>query len=177
MTKIDPQYKNPSYSILAKLLHWGFIVLFAYGIFKQVDDIEQLEEISFLRFEIIFALIFLIYLIFRFFYMNKTQKTSLPPETSNLQRLAAKFIHFSMYICLAGIALSGLMIGCCFWLGLKSGILIDLFILVHEFTVSLIYWLISIHVIAAIYHRLKKDGVWTSMVPFWREDKNQLETK
>ena len=171
MNTIDPQYKNASYSVLAKLLHWGFIVLFAYGIFKQVDDIDQLEEIDFLRFEIIFALIFLIFLIFRFFYMNKTQKTSLPPETSNLQRLAAKCIHFSMYICLAGIALSGLMIGCCFWLGLKSGFLIDLFILVHEFMVSLIYWLISIHVIAAIYHRLKKDGVWTSMVPFWREDK------
>ena len=40
-----------SYSTSAKLLHWGFIGVFAYGIFKQVDDLSQLEDSSFLRFE------------------------------------------------------------------------------------------------------------------------------
>jgi cytochrome b561 len=39
----------------------------------------------------------------------------------------------------------------------------------HELAVSIIYWLIGIHILAAIYHRLKKDGVWSSMVPLWKE--------
>ena len=34
---------------------------------------------------------------------------------------------------------------------------------------TLRYWLIAIHTIAVIYHRFKGDGVWTPMVPFWRE--------
>ena len=45
----------------------------------------------------------------------------------------------------------------------------------HEFFVSIIYWLISFHVIAAIYHRLKNDGVWSSMVPIWKERKINRE--
>ena len=70
-----------------------------------------------------------------------------------------------------GIAGSGLLIGYFFSLGFKDGFLIEFTVGVHEFFVSAIYWLISIHVIAAIYHRLKNDGVWSSMVPFWKENK------
>ena len=145
--------------------------MFAFGIYKQVDDINQLEDISFFRTEIVFASIFLLFLAFRFFYMVKTQKTSLPDDTPKSQKLAAKIVHYSMYISLTSIAVSGLIIGYIFSLGLKEGLLIELIIGVHEFSVSAIYWLISIHVIAAIYHRLKNDGVWSSMVPFWKETK------
>lgn len=93
-----------NYSFLAKLLHWSFIFLFAYGIFKQIDNINQLEDIYLLKFEMLFALFFLSFLIFRFFYMTKTQETSLPEDTPRSQRLAAKIVHYSMYICLAAIA-------------------------------------------------------------------------
>ena len=41
MQKQDSKQK---YSFLAKFFHWGFVFLFGYGIFKQVDDIEQLEN-------------------------------------------------------------------------------------------------------------------------------------
>ena len=105
------------------------------------------------------------------FYMKKTQGSSLPVSTPKSQKLAAKIVHFSMYISLAGIALSGLMIGYLFWLGLSDGFLFEITIVVHETLVSVIYWLISIHVIAAIYHRLQRDGVWSSMVPLWKESK------
>ena len=101
--------------------------------------------------------------------MKKTQQSSLPEQTPEYQKLAAKIVHNGMYICLATIALSGLMIGLLFWLDLKDGILINIVIEAHEFVVSIIYWLIGIHIVAATYHRLKKDGVWTSMVPFWKE--------
>ena len=164
-------HNSTNYSLLAKALHWCFIIMFAYGIYKQVDDINQLEDVSFFRTEIIFASVFLLFLAFRLFYMTKTQKTSLPIDTPKSQKFAAKIVHFSMYISLAGIAGSGLLIGYFFSLGFKDGFLIEFTVRVHEFFVSAIYWLISIHVIAAIYHRLKNDGVWSSMVPFWKENK------
>ena len=163
----DNQKQN--YSFLAKFFHWGFVLLFGYGIFKQVDDIAQLEDIYLLKIEILFASFFLFFLVLRFFYMFKTQKTSLPAKTPRSQKFVAKLVHYCMYICLASICISGLMIGLFFWLGLKNGILIEFIIMLHENSISIIYWLIAIHIIAAIYHRVKNDGVWNSMVPIWKE--------
>ena len=60
-----------SHTILAKILHWGFIVLYGYGIFKQIDDISQLEDSALLIFEVIFASIFLIIVVIRYFYMSR----------------------------------------------------------------------------------------------------------
>ena len=50
------------HSILGKLFHWGFVAIFAYGIYKQVDNISQLADGTLLRFEVIFAALFLILL-------------------------------------------------------------------------------------------------------------------
>ena len=161
--------QNKKYSYLAKFFHWGFVFFFGYGIIKQVDNIEQLEDISLLKFEILFASIFLLFLILRFFYMKKTQTTSLPEETPKSQKFVAKLVHYSMYLCLASICISGLMIGLFFWLGFKNGLIIEFIILLHENSISIIYLLIAIHIIAALYYRVRSDGVWNSMVPIWRE--------
>ena len=91
--------KNSHYSKLAKLFHWGFVILFAYGVVKQVDNISQLEDVSFFRFEIIFSLIFLALLIIRFIYMKKTQTTSIPEKTPIIQKKVARIVHNSMYVC------------------------------------------------------------------------------
>ncbi len=162
--------KNRShYSKLAKLFHWGFVILLIYGISKQVDDIKQLENILFFRFEIAFATIFLILLIIRFIYMKKTQKTSIPEETPKAQKIVAKIIHNGMYLFLALTVLTGLLIGLLFWLELKNSFFIEIIITCHELVINLLYWFIGIHIFAALYHRLKKDGVWNSMVPFFKE--------
>ena len=81
---------NLQYSKIAKLFHWGFVLLFVYGVAKQVDDINQLEDKAFFRFEIIFAVIFLFLLLIRLIYMKTTQKTSLPEDTPKAQKLAAQ---------------------------------------------------------------------------------------
>ena len=60
---------NKNFSSFAKLLHWGFVLLFLYGLLKQIDSINQLEDENLLMFEIIFALAFLLLLIIRFVYM------------------------------------------------------------------------------------------------------------
>jgi len=163
------QTLKKKYSFFAKFWHWGFVLLFIYGVTKQVNEIEQLEDKLFFQFEIVFAVIFLFLLAIRFVYMNKTQETSLPDDTSKIQKIAARTVHLGMYSMLAGTAITGLLIGLFYWLGFTEGLFIDFLTAVHSFVVNGLYWLIGIHIIAAVYHRLKKDGVWSSMVPFLKE--------
>lgn len=158
-------------------MHWGFVLLFIYGLLKQIDELNQLKDEALLKFEVIFAVIFILLLLIRFIYMKTTQKTSLPQSTPRSQVIAAKVVHSGMYICLALIPLTGLLIGLLFWLGLEDGFLINLVVGSHELVVSLIYWLIGFHILAASYHRLKKDGVWSSMVPFFKEVSNEDDKK
>ena len=171
MQNTEVEIAKPSYTLTAKIFHWSFVVLFAYGISKQIDNINQLEDLALLKFEIAFALLFILFLMARFVYMNRTQKSSLPPDTPAVQRAMAKAVHFGMYIGMVSIALSGLVIGCLYWLGLKSGIIIETIISWHEVSVSIVYWLVGLHLIGAIYHRFKNDGVWESMTPSLKREK------
>ena len=41
-----------SHTNLAKFMHWGFIVLYTYGVLKQIEDLSQLENLSLLIFEV-----------------------------------------------------------------------------------------------------------------------------
>ena len=158
-----------NFSSIAKFMHWGFVLLFIYGLLKQIDELNQLEDRALLQFEVIFATVFVLLLLIRFIYMKTTQKSSLPDSTPKSQLLAARVVHYGMYACLALIPLTGLLIGLLFWLGFEDGFLINTVVEVHEFSVSVIYWLIGLHILAAIFHRLKNDGVWSSMVPFLKE--------
>jgi cytochrome b561 len=171
MRNPEVEITKPSYNLTAKIFHWSFVILFGYGISKQINNINQLEDLTLLKFEIAFALLFILFLVIRFVYMKRTQKSSLPPDTPMLQRVLAKVVHYGMYIGLISIAFSGLVIGCLYWLGLKSGVIIETLIGWHELSVSIVYWLVGLHLIGAIYHRLKNDGVWQSMVPTLKRGK------
>ena len=162
-----------NFSSIAKFMHWGFVLLFIYGLLKQIDELNQLEDKALLQFEVIFATVFVLLLLIRFIYMKTTQKSSLPDSTPKSQLLAARVVHYGMYACLALIPLTGLLIGLLFWLGFEDGFLINTVVEVHEFSVSVIYWLIGLHILAAIFHRLKNDGVWSSMVPFLKEKSHE----
>jgi len=162
-----------NFSSIAKFMHWGFVLLFIYGLLKQIDELNQLEDKALLQFEVIFATVFVLLLLIRFIYMKTTQKSSLPDSTPKSQLLAARVVHYGMYACLALIHLTGLLIGLLFWLGFEDGFLINTVVEVHEFSVSVIYWLIGLHILAAIFHRLKNDGVWSSMVPFLKEKSHE----
>jgi len=157
------------YSILGKLFHWGFVAIFAYGIYKQVDNISQLADGTLLRFEVIFAALFLILLGARFFYMSRMQSSALPENTHAVQKLGAKVVHFGMYVAMGLIAASGLIIGALYTLFGPEGLLISVALFIHEVSVTASYWLIGLHIAAALYHRFLRDGVWSAMVPIWRE--------
>jgi cytochrome b561 len=160
---------KPNFSSIAKFMHWGFVLLFIYGVLKQIEELNQLEDKALLQFEVIFATVFVLLLLIRFIYMKTTQKSSLPDSTPKSQLLAARVVHYGMYACLALIPLTGLLIGLLLWLGFEDGFLINIAVEAHGLSVSVIYWLIGLHILAAIFHRLKNDGVWSSMVPFLKE--------
>ena len=171
MRNPDVEIAKPSYTLTAKMFHWSFVILFVYGVSKQINNINQLEDLTLLKFEIVFAFLFILFLVARFVYMKRTQKSSLPPDTPMVQKALAKAVHYGMYIGMISIALSGLVIGCLYWLGLKSGIILETIIGWHEVSVSSVYWLVGLHLIGAIYHRFKNDGVWEAMTPSLKREK------
>ena len=48
MEKTVIEKTKQNYTVSAKIFHWGFVILFAYGISKQVDNINQLEDLALL---------------------------------------------------------------------------------------------------------------------------------
>lgn len=159
-----------SHSTTARWLHWGFIVVFVYALTKQLDEVEELEDAALLIDEMVFASIFLVLLLGRFFYMRR-KPTVLPVDTPKHMRRLARTVHLAMYTCLAMIAVTGLVIGALYGGGIKSGVSMELALIAHEIFVITTYWLIIGHVAAAIFHRRRNDGIWSSMVPLWKEDR------
>ena len=160
-----------SHTFLAKCVHWVFVILYAYGIFKQLDDLEQLEDSGLLVFEVVFASVFLLIVLIRYFYMSRFETFLGATEPVPLiHKYLAKTVHRLMYFCLVLLPLTGLAIAALFRRGIVDGPLMDGAIGVHGFAADLSYLLIAVHVLAAVYSRLKNEGIWTSMVPLWKED-------
>ena len=153
------------HSFVARVFHWGFIFVLAYGLAKQVDEVEELEDRAFLIEEIVFATAFLGILLARFVYMRTTRPTALPPGTpKNVSRIA-RFVHLGIYLSLSMLAASGLAIGGMFASGTREGVVFASVLWAHE----AFYWasinLIVVHILGALYHRQLGDGVWSAMVP------------
>ena len=160
------------------LFHWGFIILYAYGMFKQLDDLSQLEDAGLLYFEVVFSILFLFIVILRYLYIKKYETFLGAREAVQIaHKYLGKTVHISMYLCLLLLPLSGLLIAGLYSLGFKDGILQGIAVGIHEFSASLSYFLIVIHVVGAVYSRIKGEGIWTSMVPFWKEGKPRSDPK
>ena len=156
-----------SHTTLAKFIHWAFTLLYAYGIFKQVDDLSELEEASLLNFEILFATIFLIIVLIRYFYMKDTPALLGAHEDVPKGHLfIAKTVHRLVYLSLIMLPTTGLLIAGLFNLGMEG---IDVAIALHEFSAFLSYTVIALHIGASLYSRFKGEGIWNAMVPLWKE--------
>ena len=159
------------HSLVAMVLHWGFIGIFLYALTKQIDEVKELEDFSLLQKEMVFASLFLVLLLARFVYMRLTRPTALPTNTPRRVKLMAQSVHLGMYASLSMIAVTGLVIGGLYWSDIKDGSTMQVVLVAHELFVQTSYLLIFLHVTAAIYHRRKRDGIWSTMVPyFWKED-------
>ena len=158
-----------AHTFLAKLIHWTFIPLYAYGIFKQVDDLNELEDASLLNFEILFAIIFLIIVLLRYFYMKDTPTLLGAHDDLHKGHLfIAKTVHGLVYFSLIMLPTTGLLIAALF--SLETGG-VEIAVVVHEFSAFLSYVVITLHVGASLYSRFKSEGMWNAMVPIWKETK------
>jgi len=156
-----------THTFLAKLIHWTFIPLYGYGIFKQVDDLNELEDASLLNFEILFATVFLIIVLLRFFYMKNTPTLLGAHQDVHKGHLfMAKTVHRLVYFSLIMLPTTGLVIAGIVSLGLGG---VEIAVTIHEFSADLSYVVIALHVGATLYSRLKGEGLWNAMVPIWKE--------
>jgi len=156
-----------AHTFLAKLIHWIFIPLYAYGIFKQVDDLNELEDASLLYFEILFAIVFLIIVLLRYFYMKDTPTLLGAHENVHKGHLfIAKTVHGLIYFSLIMLPATGLLIAALFSLEVGG---VEIAIAVHEFSAFLSYVVIALHVGASLYSRFKGEGLWNAMVPAFKE--------
>lgn len=159
---------------LAKTIHWSFILLYSYGIFKQVDDLDNLEDNGLLILEVSFATVFLIIVIMRYIYMRRFetfQGANVPVH--KVHTIFAKTVHRSMYFTFVMLPVTGLLIAGLFTQGHtdEDGFVISIVLTLHESFAVISYVLIATHVSAAIYSRIKGEGVWSSMVPILNEEK------
>ena len=163
-----------SHTPLAKFIHWSFSILYAYGIFKQVGDLSELEDPALLNFEILFAVVFLVIVFIRYFYMKDTETLlGANIEIRKGHLFIAKSVHKLVYFTLVMLPLTGLLIAGLFSIGAGG---IELAIGLHEFSAFLSYILIAVHVGASFYSKLKGEGIWNAMTPFWKE-KEKKESK
>jgi len=164
---------------LARFIHWTFIPLYVYGIVKQVNDISELENSELLIFEVIFATVFLLIVILRFTYMRRFKTFQGAEEPIHIVHYYfARIVHRAMYACLILLPLTGLIIAGLYNQGYtvnatpdEEQTILDLVLDLHGAAADLSYVLIAIHISAAIYSRIKGEGVWSSMVPILKEDK------
>ncbi len=156
-----------SHTTLAKFIHWTFTLLYAYGIFKQVDDLTELEDASLLNFEILFAIMFLIIVLMRYFYMKDTPTLlGAHKDAPKGHLFIAKTVHKLVYLSLIMLPTTGLLIAGLFNLGMGG---IEVAVSLHEFSAFLSYVVIALHVGASVYSRFKGEGMWNAMVPVLKE--------
>ena len=168
-----------SHTRLAKTIHWSFIVLYVYGIFKQVNALEDLEDSGLLISEIIFATAFIVIVILRYSYMTRFKTFLGAREPVHIVHYYfARSVHKAMYACFILLPLTGLMIAGLYNQGYtinatpdEEQTVMDVVLDLHGLVAEISYLLIILHIGAAIYSRIKGEGVWASMVPILKEDK------
>jgi cytochrome b561 len=163
-----------SHTLLARSIHWSFIILYLYGLSKQIGELDELEDNGLLLFEILFATIFLVVVILRYSYMKRFKTFLGAREPVHIVHYyLARSLHKAMYVVFILLPLSGLMIAALYTKGYQSedGLLMGAALGIHEFAAVASAVLILAHIAAAIYSRIKGEGVWSSMVPILKEDK------
>ena len=163
-----------SHTLLARSIHWSFIVLYLYGLYKQIGELDELEDNGLLLFEIFFATVFLVVVIVRYSYMRRFKTFLGAREPVHIVHYYfARSLHKAMYVVFILLPLSGLLIAALYTKGYQNEdeLLMEAALGLHSLAAQASAFLILAHIAAAIYSRIKGEGVWSSMVPILKEDK------
>jgi cytochrome b561 len=160
--------------LLARSIHWSFIVLYLYGLSKQIGELDELQDNGLLLFEILFATVFLVIVILRYSYMSRFKTFLGAREPVHIVHYyLARSLHKAMYVVFILLPLSGLLIAALYTKGYQSEdeLLMEAALGLHSFAAQASTALILAHIGAAVYSRIKGEGVWSSMVPILKENK------
>ncbi len=173
-----------AYGSVAKLLHWLIAILIVcmliFGYFLG-DVPKEYQPITY-NIHKLTGLTILILMVFRLWWALMNVKPALPFDTLSWQRLAERVVHWSLYAIIIAMPIAG-------WIGSsaadrpphvgktklllpveQSESLMEASFNVHNTLALIIIALVSIHVLAALYHHvIKKDNVLRRMLPHRRD--------
>jgi cytochrome b561 len=170
-----------AYGSLAKFLHWliFFLIIVMLTVGFLMDDIKN-DSLRGQVFNLhkLTGITILCLMLFRLVWALINPKPMLPSGTPRWQKMAEHIIHGLIYVALIAMPLSGWIMSAAaghfphlFGYSLtlpvsKDKALSDLMATTHEYLAYFIIFLISLHVLAALYHHfIKKDEILVRMLP------------
>ena len=171
------------YGVISKLFHWvmGLTIIGVLALGLYMTGLEK-NPATFELYGIHKALgaLILMAVVARFFWRQFTLVPALPGDMTPLERLAVAAGHYGLYFMMlfmpmVGWGLSsaaGYPVSVFGWFELpslveKNKVLADTFRELHEYGGYVFIALISVHVLAALYHHfIRKDQILTRMLPF-----------
>ena len=154
---------------IAKVLHWATAALLLFAFIDNGDVTNAMNNPAAMRMEAYLGLGIVAVFALRLVWMRRFNAgaSRLPASAPPWERRMAGLAHYSMYICVLAIVLSGLLIPAAQSYG---GGAVNVARDLHEFVANTTLFLIGAHIAAALWHKLvRKDGVWESIgTPWWQ---------
>ena len=169
-----------TYGIISKSLHWIIAVLvigmLCYGYF--LDDFPKSDQPVAYNIHKLTGITILFLMLIRLAWALANPKPILPFDTTPLEKLAERLVHFSLYLFVILMPLAG-------WIGASaadkppqlgdfklalpihgSKAFVHAAFDVHGTVAIILIVLISIHVLAALFHHfIRKDNILIRMLP------------
>ncbi len=169
-----------SYGSVAKFFHWTIFIFVVFMLFLGffMDEIPKPTRGTVINIHKLLGLTILVLMILRGIWALMNPKPLLPLGTPRWQYAAERITHFSLYALLIAMPLSG-WIGSVaagylpHFFGLSFGLPVpesksinDVSFLIHKIIAFTIIALVSLHILAALYHHvIKKDDILLRMMP------------
>ncbi len=162
------------HGLVAKVLHWGTAGLLLFAYLDNGDVTNALRDPSAMRMEAWLGLGIVAVFAARFAWMQRWNggSTRLPSSAPWWEHRLSRLAHHSLYLCVAAIVGSGLLIWRAQSFG--GGGLVRTAADLHEFIAGATLFVIGGHVAAALWHKLvRRDRVWESIgTPWWNRSRS-----
>lgn len=168
---------------LTKLLHWAIFLLFVTQYFlvytRETFPENSPESLQYILLHKSLGVCVLPLALLMIVWRYVGTRPILPMNMSNGEVFLAKIVHFLLYLSMIVMPVTGYLMSCIGGYGVslfgftlpnpfvKNEELASFFHEVHEISSYVIIGLVSIHVLASLYHHfIRKDNVLKRMLPF-----------